>query len=389
MKVLIAGAGIAGLTLAYWLRRSGHDIVLIEKSPSRRPEGYMIDFFGTGYDVAEKMGILPDLETIHYPTPRLAFLDANGRQKFSLNYAAVRKLFGGRHFNFMRGDLERVLYTKVKDNVPLRFETTIEMCRQKEEKSHVQVTFSSGATDEFDLVIGSDGVHSQVRKQTFGDEQRFRRFLGYHTAAFILPGRPQEVCSETLYTLTVPGRQVSVYPIRGDKVATFFIHKAQRLVSDFSSETAVREIRAVYGGLGWVVPELLERCDRSSMYFDEVLQIEMPRWSADRIVLVGDACQCVSLLAGQGASMAMGGAYVLAEELTRSGDLASALRSYEQRVKPAIEKKQRMGRRMAGWFVPDSRLQMATNDLFTRMAEWPVAWRLVKRLIAPESILGS
>jgi 2-polyprenyl-6-methoxyphenol hydroxylase-like FAD-dependent oxidoreductase len=180
-----------------------------------------------------------------------------------------------------------------------------------------------------------------------------------------------------------------VYPIRGDKAATFFIHKAQRLVSDFSSETAVRELRAVYGGLGWVVPELLERCDRPSMYFDEVLQIEMPRWSADRIVLVGDACQCVSLLAGQGASMAMGGAYVLAEELTRSGDLASALRSYEQRVKPAIEKKQRMGRRMAGWFVPNSGLRMATNDLFTRMAQWPVAWRLVKRLIAPESIISS
>jgi 2-polyprenyl-6-methoxyphenol hydroxylase-like FAD-dependent oxidoreductase len=390
MKVLISGAGIAGLTLAHWLRRSGHDVVLVEKSPSLRGEGYMIDFFGSGYDVAEKMGLLPDLETIHYPIPRMAFVDAKGREKFCVSYAAIRRLFDGRHFNFMRGDLERVLYATLKDGVLVRFGTTVEAFRQEEEGSHVSVTFSDGATDRFDLLVGADGVHSQLRKQAFGEEERFTRFLGYHTAAFILADRPPELRSDSLYTLTVPGRQVSVYPIRDDKLATFFIHKAQRQIRDFSFETAVGELLAVYGGLGWVVPKLLERCDRVSMYFDEVSQIDLSRWSVNRVVLVGDACQCVSLLAGQGASLAMGGAYVLAQELARMGkDLAGAIRAYEDRVKPAIKKKQKAGRLLAGWFVPETPARLAFNDHLTRMAEWPLAWRGLRHLLAPESIIGS
>jgi 2-polyprenyl-6-methoxyphenol hydroxylase-like FAD-dependent oxidoreductase len=126
------------------------------------------------------------------------------------------------------------------------------------------------------------------------------------------------------------------------------------------------------------------------MYFDEVAQIELPQRSAGRVVLVGDACQCVSLLAGQGASMAMAGAYILAEELAAAGsDLAAALRRYEEKVKPAIEKKQRAGRRMAGWFVPANRVQLVINDLLTRMVEWPLAWRLLRRLMAPDSIIRS
>lgn len=58
MNVLISGAGIAGLTLAFWLQRSAHELTVVEKSPSLRDEGYMIDFFGLGYDVSERMGLL-------------------------------------------------------------------------------------------------------------------------------------------------------------------------------------------------------------------------------------------------------------------------------------------------------------------------------------------
>jgi 2-polyprenyl-6-methoxyphenol hydroxylase-like FAD-dependent oxidoreductase len=171
MKVLVSGAGIAGLTLAFWLHRSGHEILLVEKSPSLRDEGYMIDFFGSGYDVAEKMGLLPDLEAIHYSIPRLAFVDAKGREKFSVSYAAFRRLFGGRLFNFMRGDLERVLYAKVKGSVQLRFGITVDAFWEEEEGAPAVVTFSDGTTGEFDLLVGADGVHSQVRKQAFGDAQ--------------------------------------------------------------------------------------------------------------------------------------------------------------------------------------------------------------------------
>jgi 2-polyprenyl-6-methoxyphenol hydroxylase-like FAD-dependent oxidoreductase len=391
MKILVSGAGIAGLSLSLCLERGGggHELTIIEKSPTLRDEGYMIDFFGSGYDAAEKMGLIPDLEGIHYPIPRLAFVDAQGREKYSIAYSAFRRLLDDRHFNFMRGDLERVLYSKIQERLSIRFGMTVESFRQDEQ--HVDVRFSDGTAGRFDLLVGADGVHSQIRALEFGAEERFSRFLGYYTAAFMLGAPPRTLgATDAFYTMTVPGRQVGVYPIRGDRIATFFVHKARRSVPDLSRETAINELSTEYGGMGWIVPEILERCDVPSLYFDRVSQIEMPRWSEGRVVLLGDACQCVSLLAGQGASMAMAGAYVLAEALGEYGnDIPGALGRYEAKLKPSIEKKQQAGRRIAKWFVPENAMQLAIRDTATRMAEWPIAWRLLKRFLAPESIFRS
>ncbi|MFZ0369604.1 MAG: FAD-dependent oxidoreductase, partial [Halobacillus sp.] len=110
MKVIIVGGGIAGLTLAYWLNRNGNDVKVIEKASELRTEGYMLDFFGPGYDVAEEMGILEQLSRIHYPISGLEFRNEKGKFKFKLPYPSLRHLFNGRHFNFLRGDLEQVLY---------------------------------------------------------------------------------------------------------------------------------------------------------------------------------------------------------------------------------------------------------------------------------------
>ena len=198
MHVLISGAGIAGLTMAFWLHRHGHEITIVEKSPSLCDAGYMIDFYGSGYDVAEKMNLLPDLEAIHYPIPHLAFIDEQGRERYSIRYTSFRSLLDNRHFNFMRGDLEKVLYEKVKDNIQMRFGTTVSSFQQCDSGDKVQGTLSDGSTTEFDLLIGADGLHSQIRKLGFGDESQFERFLGYYTAAFILPDRLPEVQTDKL-----------------------------------------------------------------------------------------------------------------------------------------------------------------------------------------------
>jgi len=383
MDILISGGGIAGLTLAYRLHRLGHRPVVAEKVASLRGEGYMMDFFGPGYDVSEKMGLLPDLEKIHYQIPRLAFVDSNGNEKFSVDYAAVRKLFNGRHFNFMRGDLERVLYSRVKDDVEVRFATTVGAFDQDAQR--VQVRFRDGTTDSFDLLVGADGVHSHVRALAFGPEPNFMRFLGYDTAAFILDQPPQALHDRAaFYTLTEPRRQAAIYPIRGNRLATFFVHKSARPPGDFCVESARQELHAAYRGMGWIVPELLERSEQvAGLYFDAVTQIEMPTWSLGRVVLVGDACQCVSLIAGQGASMAMAGAYILAQALAEArDDVAGALARYEQQIKPDIEEKQRAGRSMARWFVPEDRAHLAVRDLFLRATGWPLASRFLRNQFA-------
>jgi 2-polyprenyl-6-methoxyphenol hydroxylase-like FAD-dependent oxidoreductase len=385
VNVLIVGAGIAGLTLALCLRRRGHAPQIVEQAPKLSDAGYMIDFFGSGYDAAERMGLLGDLEAIHYQIARLAFVAADGRERFSIAYPTLRRrLFDDRHFNFMRGELERLLRAKLSPDVPIRFGTTIEAVRQEGERVRVQL--SDGSRETVDLLAGADGVHSQVRRLVFSEPARFERFLGYHTAAAIiddlLPAAPQDAFA----MLTEPKRQVGVYPIRGGRMASFFVHAAERPLASRSTAAAREELRSAYGDLDWLVPDLLERCERApEIYLDDVSQVELPEWSQGRVVLVGDACKCVSLLAGQGASMAMAGAYVLAEELGQ-GDIGAALARYERRLRPSIARKQRAGRSIAGWFVPDSRWRLAIRDLVLRASAWPLASRILKRQIAGESI---
>jgi len=219
------------LTLAFWLDRHGHEPFIVEKSPRLREEGYMIDFFGLGYGASEKMGILSDIEGIHYQIPSLSFTDSRGNERFSLEYAALRKnLFGGRHFNFMRGDLENLLYSRIEDRVRLSFGTTVESFQQDRSQVHARLT--EGTSGSFDLLVGADGVHSHIRELAFGGERSFSRSLGYLAAAFIVdePALWGGFRDAFFYTLTAPERQVAVYPVHGGRLATFFIHKSHRML---------------------------------------------------------------------------------------------------------------------------------------------------------------
>lgn len=390
MRVLICGAGIAGLTLAWCLERRGHEPLVVERAPRLRDEGYMIDFFGSGCDAAERLGLLPDLASIHYPIDRLAFVDDTGRERFSVAYLPLRKrLFADRHFNFLRGELEHVLYRRFERRDTIRFGTTVASFEHADGAVHVGL--SDGTDIAADLLVGADGVHSHVRQLAFGDAQQFVRPLGYEMAAFILDDPPASAPRDRFVTLTRPKRQVTIYPVRGDRTATFFLHASGRTADRVpSSESPYQALRRIYGDLNWVVPDLLDRCRTArDLLFDAVEQIRMPRWSSGRVALVGDACWCVSPLGGQGASMAVAGAYVLAEELAASGGIEAALARYEQRLRPAIERQQRAAQRMARWFVPDDERHLVVRDLITRAAAWPVVAAVLRRRMAAHTIFSA
>ncbi|GAA3726717.1 FAD-dependent monooxygenase [Salinactinospora qingdaonensis] len=365
MKAVICGAGIAGLSLAWWLEREGWEVTIAEHAPGLHGAGYMIDFYGSGYDAAERMGLLPAVTAAAYRVSGVVYRSPDGTATSTLDYGAFRRMNRDRVASLLRGDLEQLVFEALGEGVDIRFGTSVASVTTS--ASEVEVGLTDGSVERADVLVGADGIHSRVRELTFGPQQRFLRPLGYHTAAYIAtdPKLWQRV-GEAFQMVEAPGLQAGCYRVSENRVAAFFAHRARAgMPADPRAE-----LRRRYGGLGWVIPRLLEHCPEGppELYYDLMAQIEMPTWSQNRVVLLGDACYAVSLLAGQGASMAMGGAYVLADELGRAGDVPSALAAYETRLRPAIAKKQRAGRRTAEWFVPATSGRLLMRRTLLRLA---------------------
>jgi 2-polyprenyl-6-methoxyphenol hydroxylase-like FAD-dependent oxidoreductase len=388
MKVVICGAGIAGLTLGWWLGRDGWDVVIVEKAASVRDEGYMIDFMSSGWDVAERMGVLPGLQQIAYHIPSVQWIDETGRAQARIDYRRFARMLSGRLLSLMRGDLEHVLLEALPPSVELRFGATIESIRDGTHK--IEAMLSDGRLEAADVLVGADGIHSRVRELVFGDESQFHRYLGYHTAAYVFEDPASvEALGGQFKIMALPARQAGFYPLRAGKVAAFFAHAAADPV--LPADPAA-ELMRIYGDLGWLVPTGLTYAAKlPAIYYDQIAQIEMSRWTHGRVALIGDACDAVSLLAGQGASLAMGTAYVLAQELRRQPTIEAALSSYGVRLIDDVRRKQESGRKTARWLVPRTRFEILVRDWMLRIALVPGLSGILKPLLisGTESIVGA
>jgi 2-polyprenyl-6-methoxyphenol hydroxylase-like FAD-dependent oxidoreductase len=357
MKIAINGAGIAGPTLAYWLERTGHEPVLIEKAPHVRSGGYIIDFWGVGYTIAERMGILSEVRKAGYSVQEVRVVDSHGRRAAGFSAKVFARLTNGRFTSLRRGDLASVIYRSVQDRVETIFGDSISRIEQN--GPGVRVAFQHGAPRDFDLVIGADGLHSAVRDLAFGPQSQFEKQLGYRVAAFEVEGyRPRD---ELVYlSYTAPGRQVARFALRGDRTLFLFVFVAEHMTGAEPRDDDERKaaLHRVFSDIGWECPQILKIMDRvEEVYFDRVSQIRMDAWSNGRVILVGDAAACVSLLAGEGTGLAMAEAYILAGELARAkGDHREAFRRYEQRLRPLIESKQKSAEDFAATFAPRTAL---------------------------------
>lgn len=374
MRIAINGTGIAGPTLAWWLRRYGHEPVLYEKAPSLRTGGYIIDFWGVGYDVAERMEILPALFQEGYDIQALRMLDGHGRTVASLDVSAFRSLLKDRYVSIVRGDLASTVYRSCRD-VQTRFGQSIVGIDQRER--NVRVRLSDNSEDEFDLVVGADGLHSHIRSLAFGPEAQFEHPLGCCVAAFALSGyRPRD---ELVYlSYTVPKRQVFRIALQDDVTSFLFVFREELLGDQPCSLDERRDaLRRVFRGMEREVPRILSRLDEvEDIYFDRVSQIRMEHWSKGRVVLIGDAAACVSLLAGEGTGLAMAEAYVLAGELHRGDDHAAAFREYEAKLRPFLLSKQQAARRMTGLFAPKTSWGLFLRNLATNLSGNPLLAQL-------------
>jgi 2-polyprenyl-6-methoxyphenol hydroxylase-like FAD-dependent oxidoreductase len=334
-KVLISGASIAGPTLAFWLNRYGYAVTVVEKAGTLRSGGYPIDVRGTALDVVRRMGILSQLQDAHIDLRRLTFLDKDGSKVVSLNPRAVTGGVEGRDLEVRRGDLTDALYTAVRDDVEFLFNDSIDTLDQS--GPGVDVTFRGGGRRTFDMVFGADGVHSRTRELLFGPEEQFHRYLGYCFAVFTM--RNTFGLSRETVMWNTPGRAAALYTAGDNDEVHAFLNFAQPEppFDAFSNPDAQRNLVAnVFAGVGWEIPGMLAAMrEADDVFFDGVSQIHMPRWSSGRVALVGDAAYAPSFLTGQGTSLALVGAYMLAGHLADQ-DHTAGFATYEHSTRDFV-----------------------------------------------------
>ena len=372
MNVLISGAGIAGPTLAYWLAHYGFTPTLIEVAPSLRTGGYIIDFWGAGYEIADRMGLLPGIRDKGYMIQEVRVVNENGKRKAGFPAEAFGRMTQGKYISLPRGALAASIFGKIEGNVDTIFGDSVKTLQ--ETGNGVHVTFERGPARDFDLVVGADGLHSRVRDLVFGAENRFEKYLGYKVAAFDVGGyRPRDELVYVMYTQV--SQQVGRFAMKDDRTMFLFIFADDNIggVGDIQSQKAL--LRKRFGNSGWECPRILDALDDcNTLYFDRVSQIRMNPaeglWTRGRATLIGDAAFCVSFLAGQGSSLAVVAAYLLAGELSRAhGDYAKAFARYQDLFAPFILAKQKAALRFAGAFVPKSQFAVfLRNQIFNLMA---------------------
>ncbi|KAA0108740.1 FAD-binding domain [Mycolicibacterium sp. P1-5] len=362
MRIAISGAGVAGPTLAYWLHRTGHQPTVIERAPQFRTGGYVIDFWGVGYRVAQRMGLEAAIRDAGYQIDELRSVGCGGEIKASLSVDGFRRATRGALTTVARGDLAAIIYAAIEDDVETIFDDSITAVNQHADA--VTVSFAQNTTRDFDLIIGADGLHSNVRRLAFGPERNAECYLGCMVAAAVVEGyRPRD---ELMYmTYSRPGRSVARFSLRGDRTLFLFIFRAEQGYVPEAHESQKALLRNVFGDDGWECERILAALDRvEDLYFDSVSQVRMPCWFHDRVALVGDAAACVSLLAGEGTGLAMTEAYVLAGELLcAANDHGRAFGAYEARLRPFVEGKQSGAQRLLSVFATKTELGIRFRDL--------------------------
>ena len=354
MRVLISGASISGPVLAYWLSRHGFDVTVVERAPHlRKTGGHAVDLFRPAMEISEKMGVLPQIEAKATGTTRLTMYRTGIERPTEVDLTKIYGASSDRHVEIMRDDLSEAYYLAGRDHVEYVFADSITSISPDN-----AVTFEHAAPREFDVVVGADGLHSNVRTLTFGPDAGRTRFLGGYLA---VQSVPKALAREGQMDCHIGvGRLAGIYTAAPlDDARALFMFRSKRELQ-YHHRDVMRQkelLRDAFSGTHPTIDGWLDELDRTpAFYFDSITQLQLDTWSRGRVTLVGDAGYCPGPAVGGSTSLSVLGAYVLAGELAQAdGDYARAFAAYEQQMAEPVRRSRAFARTAAKTIVPGSR----------------------------------
>ncbi|MFG1709105.1 FAD-dependent monooxygenase [Nonomuraea sp. M3C6] len=359
MRVLVSGASVGGPVLAYWLRRHGFETTIVERAPGPRKGGQAIDIRGAALTVVAKMGVLDQIRDMRTTMRGMSMVDGDGNE---IMRSTEGTLSGGRFdspdIEIMRDDLTGIL--AAASGAEYRYGDSIATLAQ--DGQGVDVTFESGGRDRYDYVFGADGLHSNVRALAFGPEREFLSHLGAYVSIFTADNFLGLDHWQTWFREGDAGGAVFSDRDTGVMRVNLGFMGGPIEYDHRDLDQQQRLIQEHCSGARWEVPRLLDAMWKADdFYFDAMAQVRMERWSKGRVALVGDAGYCASPLSGQGTSLALVGAYVLAEELGRTPE--TAFGRYEERMRPFVAVNQALALENPGQGAAPESVQLAANAI--------------------------
>ena len=347
-RALISGASIAGPVLAYWLSEAGWDVTIVERADRLRTSGYPIDVRGSAVDVVRRMGLYDEMAAQRYRHVPVQLLAPGGRRLCTLDYGNLLGSSDSADVELTRGALSEILYRATADRVNYIFGDAITALSNAE--AGVDVAFAHRRPETFDLVVGADGIHSNVRTLAFGDESRYVHHLGPYAAVWDLPTDMFDPGTGFFYSH--PGRTVLVErPSDGAAARAFltFVHPTPGTVDPCDIDNVIDTLHRAFADDSWRTGEVIDTLPGADdFYFDTVSQVRMDSWYSRRVALVGDAAYAPAFLSGQGTSIAIAGAYVLASELAAHDRPEPAFAAYQHRLRDYVKKNQGLALRTDG-----------------------------------------
>ncbi|KAI1058944.1 hypothetical protein LB507_003878 [Fusarium sp. FIESC RH6] len=360
LKVLICGGGCAGPALAFWLVRLGHHVTIVERFPALRATGAQIDFREQGIQTVKRMGLDQVVRSKLVDEAGVGFVDTNGKiiGTVMANKSGKGAQSVTSEYEIMRGDLVRILYDATKDNVEYMFDKTVESFKQDDKQ--VYAYFSDGTSDTFDLLVGADGQGSRIRRAINppGMPDPYRQ-LGLHMAYYFIPREEGDTNIRRTYSAS-EGRMIFRRTHNSTETQVYLILKDDSPETSAIHKGTVEQQKQFWSqrfrNAGWQIDRFLKGMQTTqNFYSQEVVQVQTPLWSKNRVVLLGDAAHCPSPFSGMGTTASFVGAYVLAGEISRNpDDLPLAFVNYDDKLRPFIDEVQNVKLNVIKTFIPDT-----------------------------------